>query len=190
MRDRLRKGFFLFTIPRDDFFPRGFYSAISDRSADDRKRLTRPGVRSEGMNVRGAAGGGGGGGDGVESPTDGGGFSAAMLDVGRKMLAMDGLRPAFRTGPSPVAHNGRYWTPDRRHEDAETTRYIRRLVQACETIRPWTAGNRVRRTSPETSPRPSRASVTMDQLPRVMQKVRARWKPVTIAHTHDVVPLT
>ncbi|VVC33475.1 Golgi-associated plant pathogenesis-related protein 1, SCP domain,CAP domain,Cysteine-rich secretory [Cinara cedri] len=117
------------------------------------------------MNVRGAAGAGGGGGGGDGSPC-GDMYSAALLDVGRKMLAMDGLRPAIRTGPSPVAHNGRYWTPDRRRENAETVRYIRCLVQTCEAIKPWTAGDRGDRSSSQ-----PRAKVTMDQLPRIMQKV-------------------
>lgn len=114
------------------------------------------------MNIRGAAGSGGGG----KSPSDPG-YSAALVDVGRKMLAMEGLQPAIRTGPSPVAHNGRYWTPDRRRENAETVRYIRCLVQTCETIKPWTAGNRGQPSSTVTP----RAKITMDQLPRIMQKV-------------------
>jgi hypothetical protein len=114
------------------------------------------------MNIRGAAGGGGGG----NSPPDPG-YSAALVDVGRKMLAMEGVQPAIRTGPSPVAHNGRYWTPDRRRENAETVRYIRCLVQTCETIKPWTAGNRGQASSSATP----RAKITMDQLPRIMQKV-------------------
>jgi len=116
------------------------------------------------MNIRGAATGGG-----LGSPADVS-HSAALVDVGRKILAMEGLRPAFRTsGPSPVAHNGRYWTPDRRRENAETVRYIRCLVQTCEAIRPWTVTNRLWSSS---SPAP-RTKITMDQLPRIMQKVRA-----------------
>ncbi|XP_025417414.1 uncharacterized protein LOC112688448 isoform X4 [Sipha flava] len=114
------------------------------------------------MNIRGAAGGSGGG----NSPPDPG-YSAALVDVGRKMLAMEGVQPAIRTGPSPVAHNGRYWTPDRRRENAETVRYIRCLVQTCETIKPWTAGNRGQASSSATP----RAKITMDQLPRIMQKI-------------------
>lgn len=108
------------------------------------------------MNIRGAAG--------LGSPADVR-YSAALVDVGRKTLAMDGLRPAFRTsGPSPVAHNGRYWTPDRRRENAETVRYIRCLVQTCEAIRPWTVANR--------SPAPRAVHITIDHLPRAMQNVR------------------
>ncbi|XP_008182305.1 protein PRY1-like isoform X1 [Acyrthosiphon pisum] len=118
------------------------------------------------MNIRGAAGGGGSG-DGSGSPSDAG-YSAALVDVGRKMLAMDGLRlrPIRTTGPSPVAHNGRYWTPDRRRENAETVRYIRCLVQTCEAIKPWTAAGYQTSSTPQT-----RTKVTMDQLPRIMQKV-------------------
>ncbi|XP_060880580.1 uncharacterized protein LOC132952320 isoform X2 [Metopolophium dirhodum] len=118
------------------------------------------------MNIRGAAGGGGSG-DGSGSPSDAG-YSAALVDVGRKMLAMDGLRlrPIRTTGPSPVAHNGRYWTPDRRRENAETVRYIRCLVQTCEAIKPWTAAGYQTSSAPQT-----RTKVTMDQLPRIMQKV-------------------
>jgi len=118
------------------------------------------------MNIRAA--GGGGNGDGPGSPSDAV-YSAALVDVGRKMLAMDGLQlqPIRTTGPSPVAHNGRYWTPDRRREDAETVRYIRCLVQTCEAIKPWIAtGNQKSLAGP-----PTRTKVTMDQLPKIMQKV-------------------
>lgn len=150
------------------------------------------------MNIRGAAGGGGSG-DGSGSPSDAG-YSAALVDVGRKMLAMDGLRlrPIRTTGPSPVAHNGRYWTPDRRRENAETVRYIRCLVQTCEAIKPWTVAGYQTSSAPQT-----RTKVTMDQLPRIMQKVSEidrwqrvlRWQvvsalvcvtlQVTICHTSD-----
>lgn len=118
------------------------------------------------MNIRGAAGGAASG-DGSGSPSDAG-YSAALVDVGRKMLAMDALRlrPIRTTGPSPVAHNGRYWTPDRRRDNAETVRYIRCLVQTCEAIKPWTAAGY--QTSSVTQ---TRTKVTMDQLPRIMQKV-------------------
>jgi len=117
------------------------------------------------MNIRVA--GGGGSGDGAGSPSDAG-YSAALVDVGRKMLAMDGLqlRPIRTTGPSPVAHNGRYWTPDRRREDAETVRYIRCLVQTCEAIKPWIANDNQKSSGP-----PTRTKVTLDQLPKIMQKV-------------------
>lgn len=127
------------------------------------------------MNIRGAASGGGDD-DGKSAPDHG--YSAALVDVGRKMLAMEGLRPAIRTGPSPVAHNGRYWTPDRRRENAETVRYIRCLVQTCETIKPWTAGN----LGPASSSAAPRSRITMDQLPRIMQKVSHTfrfWRRVT-----------
>lgn len=110
------------------------------------------------MNVRGAASSG--------SPVNTDYSTQAQVDVGRKILAMDGLRPAFRTGPSPVAHNGRYWKPDRRRENAETVQYIRCLVQTCRTIKPWTATG-----SDEHAPLNASAKITMDQLPRVMQKV-------------------
>lgn len=111
------------------------------------------------MNIRGAVGCGGAAGP----------ASPALADVGRMTLAMDGARPAYRTsGPSPVAHNGRHWTPDRRRENAETVRYMRCLVRTCEAIRPRTAANR-----PRSSP-PPRADIAMDRLPRRMQQVRAR----------------
>lgn len=118
------------------------------------------------MNIRGAAGGGGNG-ERSGSLSDAG-YSAALVDVGRKMLAMDALQlpPIRTTGPSPVVHNGRYWTPDKRRDNAETVRYIRCLVQTCEAIKPWIAtGNQT------SSPPQTRTKVTMDQLPKIMQKV-------------------
>lgn len=124
------------------------------------RKIVRRRVRLA-MNIRGASGGTAGCG----SPTDASN-SAALVDVGRKMLAMEGLRPAYRTtGPSPVAHNGRYWTPDRRRENAETVRYIRCLVHTCEAIKPWTVGNRAQSSPPK-------SKITIDQLPRIMQKVQ------------------
>lgn len=122
------------------------------------------------MNIRGAAGGGGsggGGGDGDVSLNADISDLVSLMNVGRKMLAMDELWPGGfnRIGPSPVAHNGRYWTPDRRRENAETVRYIRCLVQTCEAIKPRETRNLGQASS-------QRSKVTMDQLPRIMQKVR------------------
>lgn len=119
------------------------------------------------MNIRGAAGGDG---NNVRSSTDVS-DSIALVNAGRKILAMDELWPAAyrgRAGPSPVEHNGRYWTPNRHRENADTVRYIRCLVKTCEAIKPRVETRNVGRSSL------SRTKITLDQLPRIMQKVCAR----------------
>ncbi|XP_050437135.1 uncharacterized protein LOC126843573 isoform X2 [Adelges cooleyi] len=88
-----------------------------------------------------------------------------QLEFNRTLAVLSGRR-SIRTGPSPVANNGRHWTPSRSRENAETVKYIQQVVQACKIVKPWTGEE-----TAQTQPLRSSVKIKMNQLPRIMQKI-------------------
>ncbi|XP_050533824.1 uncharacterized protein LOC126901433 isoform X1 [Daktulosphaira vitifoliae] len=110
------------------------------------------------MNIRGVASTG-------NQPNRSTSYSLGQLDINQTLSILYGHR-SIRTGPSPVANNGKYWTPNKRRENAETVKYIKQVVQACKIAKPWT-DERASQTISYTH----ESKIKLDQLPQVMQKI-------------------
>ncbi|XP_050533827.1 uncharacterized protein LOC126901433 isoform X2 [Daktulosphaira vitifoliae] len=110
------------------------------------------------MNIRGVASTG-------NQPNRSTSYSLGQLDINQTLSILYGHR-SIRTGPSPVANNGKYWTPNKRRENAETVKYIKQVVQACKIAKPWT-DERASQTISYTH----ESKIKLDQLPQVMQKL-------------------